>query len=250
MRFTQAKGHLVCVRHGGQFFRGCLLHTRVLELNRSLPLQTPHYLLPKDKPFFRGRELLDPAGFSDYMHPYPLTEQIVDSPLAYHPADYPIPGYPANPRMLLARLYLQLGVFLDYYTGCHSPSLSEALRRVLAMDSDRSPRVGNAYGGDDDERNSPTFAEGIPERHRDLFPQLRVSPHWPPTVLCHGTADTAVPVEESRMLGRSLVNAGIPVKTFEFDGEEHSFDLDPNAEAKHGKTFDRIMATLAAWVMN
>jgi acetyl esterase/lipase len=177
-------------------------------------------------------------------------EEIVDSPLAYHPADHHIPGYPANPRMMLARLYLQLGVFLDYYTGCHSPSLSETLRRVLATDSARCPRVGNAYGGDGEERNTRTFADAIPEPHRDLFPQLRISSHWPPTVLCHGTADTAVPLEESRMLGRSLVNAGIPVKIFEFDGEEHSFDLDANAEDKHGKTFDRIMATLVAWVMD
>ena len=210
----------------------------------------PHYLLPKDKPFFRGRELLDPADFSDYMYPYPPMEETVDSPLAYHPADYHIPGYPANPRMLLARLYLQLGVYLDYYTGCHAPSISETMRRMLVADSDRSPRAGNVSGVDSEERNNMTFAEVIPEEHRVLFPQLRITSDWPPTVLCHGTADTAVPVEESRMLGRSLVNAGTPVKIFEFEGEEHSFDVAANAEDKHGKTFDKIMATLVTWVMD
>ncbi len=218
-----------------------------------LSLQIPHYLLPKDKPFFRGREILDPADFSDYMYPYPPKsnlEETVDSPLAYHPVGYHIPGYPANPRMLLARLYLQLGVYLDYYTGCHSPGISETMRRVLVVDSDRSPRAGNVSGVDSEERNSLTFAEAIPEEHRVLFPQLRITSDWPPTVLCHGTADTAVPVEESRMLGRSLANAGIPVKVFEFEGEEHSFDVAANAEDKHGKTFDKIMATLAAWVMD
>ncbi|KAF8630495.1 hypothetical protein AX15_002890 [Amanita polypyramis BW_CC] len=211
---------------------------------------TPHYLLPKKEVFFRGRELLEPADFSDYLYPLASNlRELVDSPLAYHTEDYHIPRYPANPRMLLGRLYLQLGVFLDYYAGAHSPSLSEALRQSLGTGSDRSLNNSDSQNRSKEERNGLTFADSIPECHRCLFPQLWITSGWPPTVLCHGTADTAVSAEESRMLGRSLVEAGIAVKSFEFDGEEHSFDFEAGAEEKHGEVFDKIVATLVEWVM-
>jgi hypothetical protein len=48
-------------------------------------------------------------------------ESISDSPMAYRPQTYHILGYPANSRMFFARLYLQLGMFVDYYTGQHDP---------------------------------------------------------------------------------------------------------------------------------
>ena len=32
--------------------------------------------------------------------------------------------------MLLTRLYLQMGVFIDYFTGQHSPSLSQKLKEL------------------------------------------------------------------------------------------------------------------------
>ncbi|OBZ71192.1 hypothetical protein A0H81_08412 [Grifola frondosa] len=70
---------------------------------------TSHYLCPKTEVFFRGREMLDPTQFSEYL--YPLSCDLAanpDSPLSYHPNTFHIPGYPSNPRMLLGRLYLQL----------------------------------------------------------------------------------------------------------------------------------------------
>ena len=152
--------------------------------------------------------------------------------------------------MQLARLYLQLGVFLDYYTGSHSPSLSETLRQSLGTGSDRSLNDSDSQNRSNDERNHLTFADAIPECHRCLFPQLRITSSWPPTILCHGTADTAVPVEESRILGRSLMEAGVTVKLFEFYGEEHSFDFEASAEEKHGEMFDKIVTALAEWVMD
>ena len=91
--------------------------------------QTWQYLAVKTNPFFRGRELLTPSEFPSFRYPESLLlPPITDSPQAYNSADSEKPGYPANPRMLLARLYLQEGNVLDYYTGQHEPSLSERLR--------------------------------------------------------------------------------------------------------------------------
>ncbi|KAJ3504899.1 hypothetical protein NLJ89_g7696 [Agrocybe chaxingu] len=163
------------------------------------------------------------------MHPFEREElpRITDSPLAYHPPSYHIPGYPANPRMLLARLYLQLGVFLDYYTAEHKPSLSSTLRPLL--------------GGDVD-----TLRQAVPEECKSLFPQLSVDKGWPPTMLLHGTNDTAVPVEESRNLRSMLENLGVAVQLTEFEGKEHSFDYEPGAEDIWKVHFDNLYAFLLA----
>ena len=115
---------------------------------------------------------MDPVDFADYLYPFKdgALKPISDSPLAYHPQTYHIPGYPANPRMLLARLYFQLGVFLDYYTGQHDPSLSDTLRQSLSKPE---------FNVDDD------LMHQIPERQRSLFPQFGVDSNWPPTFLLH-----------------------------------------------------------------
>ena len=149
-----------------------------------------------------------------------------DSPPAYHPSTYHIPGYPANRRMLLPRLYLQLGVFLDYYTGMHQPSLSKVLREIL------------------DNAESNDFTRAIPEIHRKVIPQIMVDENWPPTMLLHGTADTAVPVEESHHFQGLLDAVGVPVDFIEFDGKEHSFDYEADAEEVWEEQFDMVKAFL------
>ncbi|KIM47058.1 hypothetical protein M413DRAFT_268696 [Hebeloma cylindrosporum] len=193
---------------------------------------SPHYLVPKKEVFFRGREILDPEEFTDFLYPYkggtPTT--IVDSPPAYHPPTYHIPGYPANRRMLLPRLYLQLGVFLDYYTGMHQPSISKVLREIL----DKGETEGNANG----------FKQAIPEIHQTVIPQIMVDGNWPATMLLHGTADTAVPIEESRHLRGLLDAAGVPVDFIEFNGKEHSFDYETDAEEVWKEQFDMVKAFL------
>ncbi|CDO77134.1 hypothetical protein BN946_scf184657.g9 [Trametes cinnabarina] len=191
---------------------------------------TPHYLTPKNVPFFRGREILDPKDFAEYLYPasslLPVTS---DSPLAYHSLTYHTPGYPANPRMLLGRLYLQLGAFLDYYTGCHDPSLSISLRKLLdANKLNVDPRSN--------------LLENIPEAHRHMFPQLCVGADFPPTLLIHGSADTAVLVGESQNLHILLLNAGVGSELQIVEGKEHSFDYEPAAEEEFGQPeglFDR-----------
>lgn len=194
--------------------------------------QTPHYFAPKSEVFFRGRELLDPESFSAYL--YPACERlqaIADSPLAYHPPTSPTPGYPANPRMQLARLYLQMGVFLDYYTGRHQPSLSAALREAS---------LSSAQGPDCDEAYARLLRPHVPPKLRHLFPQLLIpsskseSFHWPPTFLVHGTADTALRADESRYLAACLQRAGVDVTLRSMEGKEHSFDYAHDAEDTFG----------------
>ncbi|KAL0571228.1 hypothetical protein V5O48_010735 [Marasmius crinis-equi] len=196
---------------------------------------TPYYYTPKTKPFFRGRELLDPEKFTEYLHPsIPLdpSQSISESLLEYHPDTSPTPGYPANPHMLLTRLYIQLGSFLDYYTGQHSPSLSASLRENTATTS-----TG-------DTETKKRLAEGIDDRHLDLFPSLSADSSWPPTLFVHGSEDTAVPVGESRYLHELLLKEGVPSELVVVEGKEHSFDYDPDAETHHHDLFDRVASFL------
>lgn len=147
--------------------------------------------------------------------------------LAYHGPDYRIPGYPANPRLLLPRLYLQLGTWLDYYTGQHEPSLSAQLR-------------GAQTGAD--------LTSLLLDEHRALFPQLYVDMAWPPAFLVHGNKDSAVPVVESQNMERLLKSAGVKVTLKVVDGQEHSFDKAEGAEETFGGLgglFDEIITFLA-----
>ena len=173
---------------------------------------------------------MDPVDFAEYIYPFKdgTLEPISDSPLAYHPQTYYIPGFPANPRMLLARLYLQLGVFIDYYTGQHDPSLSNSLRQTLSTP----------------ESNAEDLMGQIPERQRSLFPQFCVDSNWPPTFLLHGTNDTAVLVAESRHMQELLRKAGVPVELLEFEGKEHSFDCNPEVETTLGGELDKVAVFL------
>ncbi|TFK52321.1 hypothetical protein OE88DRAFT_1657517 [Heliocybe sulcata] len=172
--------------------------------------------------------MIDPAEYSQWLYPQTHvndTEPMIsDSPLAYHPPTHPTPGWPANPRMHLGRLYMQLGEFLDYYTGRHNPSLSLELRRELL----------SANEADDlDVR----MKELIPKEDLALFPQLYPSPQkWPPTLLIHGKADRALKLRESLHLYRILKHGGADVTMMVVDGQDHSFDYQKGAEELFGRT--------------
>ena len=139
-----------------------------------------------------------------------------ESELAYHGPEFHIPGFPANPRMLLPRLYLQMGTWLDYYTGMHEPSLSTSLRSAVTSAGDG------------------ILGSHIPDEHKSLFPQLHVDSSWPPTYLAHGSMDTAVPVQESRNIARLLGSVGVDVVLKILEGEEHSLDKRPGADKTFG----------------
>ncbi|KAG6810093.1 hypothetical protein H0H92_013342 [Tricholoma furcatifolium] len=206
---------------------------------------TPHYLTPKTKPFFRGREILDPSDFMDprsTMSKFASLEPIADSALAYHPQTYRIPGYPSNPRMLITRLYLQLGVFIDYYTGDHSnEGLSAHLRDTLKLHSEGKDRAEIGLN----DTNIDAIRSLVPSAHHGLFPNLILSEgkmdlQWPPTVLIHGTEDSAVPIRDSRSLAKKLEACGAHIQLFEMEGREHSFDYEPGAEELFGEVFDKV----------
>ncbi|KAJ6584036.1 Alpha/Beta hydrolase protein [Mycena vulgaris] len=190
----------------------------------------PHCLAPKSEIFFLGRELLDPENFSEFLYPRCKSlEPITDSPLAYHPASSPTPGWPANPRMPLPRLYLQLGVSIDYETGQHDPSLSATLRPLLETDLAADPIAFQ-----------DAMKALIPPAHHPVFPSLNVTSAFPPTFLCHGSIDSAVPLIESQTMHTLLERAGVPVRLLVLDGADHSFDYAPNAEALYAAHFDEM----------
>ncbi|KAJ3988041.1 Alpha/Beta hydrolase protein [Lentinula detonsa] len=211
-----------------------------------------HYYTLKHSVFFRGREILDPTLFSDFLYPACLSlssRVITGSPNTYFPPDAPTdviakpgletnsgpPGFPSNRRMFLARLYLQLGEFLDYYTGEFEPSLSASLR-TKAEDMQSTSFLS-------DRGLEDNLAEVIPEKHRSLFPSL-CSPHayasWPPVYFFHGSLDSAVHIRESQRLHDLLTEAGVQSVLNIAQGMEHSFDYQPDADAIHGQEFSKI----------
>ena len=140
--------------------------------------------------------------------------------------------------MLLARLYLQLGIFLDYYTGEHNPSLSSVLRVELEqrkVDPDTIP-------------SNESMIAKIPDQHRVLFPQLGVTSSWPPTLFLHGTADTAIPIHESRLMHSLIKDSGVPTELVEFEGLEHSFDYAADAEENFSEQFDAVRDFIDLWI--
>ncbi|THH11144.1 hypothetical protein EW145_g848 [Phellinidium pouzarii] len=188
----------------------------------------PQYLAVKTEPFFIGREILDPDNFRQFLAPFPPDLQATsDSNLLYHPQDHPsTPGWPANPRMQLCRLYLQLGMFLDYYTGEHVPSLSTYLRTILESESSNVDVPASA------------LRDAIPSRHIRLFPQFLVDSTFPPTFIIHGEQDSAVRVQESHDLKELLDAAGVEAVLCVIEGQEHSFDYSAAAKAKFAPLFD------------
>ncbi|KAL0574945.1 hypothetical protein V5O48_007019 [Marasmius crinis-equi] len=185
---------------------------------------TPFYFAPKTEPFLRGRDLVDASRFTDYIHPISskvASDLLSESPLTFVPNSNP--PIPANPRMALAFLYLQLGTYLDYYTGEYEPSLSDALK---GASKDR-------------------LQDAIPQRHHALFPQLNVDSSWPPTYLLHGEEDTAVSVDESKNIHRLLKEAGVSTTLKLVPGQDHFFDImTPNAEELYGQIFDEVLVFL------
>ncbi|KAF9449114.1 alpha/beta-hydrolase [Macrolepiota fuliginosa MF-IS2] len=193
---------------------------------------TPYYIEPKSEVFVPGREILNPEDFKEFIHPFSLPVT-TSSELQYYPDDHPTPGIPANPRMYLARLYFQLGTYLDYYTGDHAPSLSEALRNKRGEVSSSSGRERMLSP---EEWGKPL----IPRRHQVLFPQLSVTPDWPEVFLIHGTKDYQVYLHESQHLKDLLEAAGVKVTLREIEGQGHSFDYRAGAEDEFGWLFDEV----------
>ena len=133
--------------------------------------------------------------------------------------------------MQLARLWLQLGTYLDYWTGAHTPSLSDTVRALLPADEERAERDAR-------------FAAALPPAQHAIFPQLLVTPDWPRVFLIHGSEDSAVPADSSRAMHERLRAAQVETVLRIADGSEHSFDLKHDAEATFGGLFDEAVEFL------
>lgn len=58
-------------------------------------------------------------------------------------------------------------------------------------------------------------------------PNTHISPSFPPTMLVHGGKDELVPVNESNVMYRGLVEAGVDTELHVFAGQPHGFDASP-----------------------
>ncbi|KZP01267.1 alpha/beta-hydrolase [Calocera viscosa TUFC12733] len=167
---------------------------------------TPHYLERKTKPFMNSRPLLGPELFAPLLSPSPGEpgpKIISGSQLEFDET-----GFPKDPRILLARYLLQEAVWLDRLTG------EEGFTARLASSVPASATAQRSHG-----------PHVIPSAHRALFPQFLPPQRFPPTLLVHGTADTAVHLVESQHVAERLRTAGVPVETLWMEGRGHSFDF-------------------------
>ena len=194
--------------------------------------------MPKTTPFYLGYEILDPAQFTAFLHPASAAlAPAAQSPPVYHRRDSATPGLPSNPRMQLARLWLQLGTYLDYWTGAHTPSLSDALRALLPAGEEHTERDAR-------------LAAALPPAEHAIFPQLLVTPDWPRVLLVHGSEDSAVPADSSKAMHARLRAAKVETVLRIVDGSEHSFDLKDGAEATFGGLFDEVVEFLRAALLD
>lgn len=122
--------------------------------------------------------------------------------------------------MLLSRLYLQLGNYLDFYTGSHDPSLSMALRDLKTENRTLAPEDLNTL---------------LAPHHLSLFPQFADMSSWPPVMMVHGSDDSAVLVEESIHMHELLRQAGVRSLLRVVDGSDHSLDYVKDADILFGK---------------
>jgi acetyl esterase/lipase len=71
-----------------------------------------------------------------------------------------------------------------------------------------------------------TFADK-PQVYRNASPIRYVSKDAPPFLFLHGTADTTVPIEQSRTMQKKLRESGVQTELCEVEGAEHSFLFGP-----------------------
>ncbi|KAG6810800.1 hypothetical protein H0H92_010278 [Tricholoma furcatifolium] len=213
-------------------------------------IKISQYLHVKTKPFLFGIPIQDPRTFTELLHqkddPTSVSadskswqlKPISDAPIILGPE-----GIPTGPRSLILVLYLQLGIWIDYYTGAHANGgISAALREALDSQSQHALDDLDL----DDARVDAIIRKVVPQEHHKLFPSLGASSTdtdvpWPPTFLIHGASDSAVPALESRSMLRRLKRRGVDVQHFEAEGKEHGFDNDPTAEEEFGfAIFDKV----------
>jgi acetyl esterase/lipase len=69
-----------------------------------------------------------------------------------------------------------------------------------------------------------------PDLYKSASPVAHVSKGSPPVLIIHGTKDTAVPVEQSRLMAEALRKAGVDHGLIVVEGAPHSFHLQPKEQ--------------------
>ena len=212
------KGVLALYAMGGDYFVS--FNAAYSNFYSEDRLQTSNWLHPKTKPFLLGQPLGDPADFKKLLPPFPegLPAPTSDAPITLDPET----GVPTQIRAPFSAMTIQVGLWLDYYTGEFNPSLSGILRDALDAGLPQSS-VGDL----------------VPERHRHLFPTFVISSSWPPTLMLHGTTDTAVSILSSQSMKTLLTNAGVSAELIELEGKNHVFDAQPN-DGEFAEVFDKV----------
>jgi acetyl esterase/lipase len=72
---------------------------------------------------------------------------------------------------------------------------------------------------------APALAEPLEDWQRRISPLAHVRPGLPPTLILHGTADTVVPIAQSRRYVEALRAAGDRAELVELPGRKHAFVL-------------------------
>ncbi|OLL26591.1 hypothetical protein NEOLI_003817 [Neolecta irregularis DAH-3] len=68
------------------------------------------------------------------------------------------------------------------------------------------------------------FGNKVGVKYDNLVPTKIIDASYPPTFVMHGSADTIVPVSESKTFVSSLINSGAEHVFVEVPGAEHDFD--------------------------
>ncbi|TFK23055.1 alpha/beta-hydrolase [Coprinopsis marcescibilis] len=207
----------------------------------------------------------------EWLYPFEGTEgvlkEVADSPpllpIAPSQSSNPSDGASSsnttvtNPRIDATWLYLQLGVWLDIFTGEHEPSLSERLREICDFQTPIAPLVGEFRSASSNEEVKRKAVEAIPLKHRSLFPQFSVDEsildsekgvQWPPVFFLHGTADTGVSILESDNLYALLMKKAVPVEIARVPGMEHNFDFEDGARERWKLEMNRAINFVEKWV--
>lgn len=80
-----------------------------------------------------------------------------------------------------------------------------------------------------------------PERARRAMPGTYASPDDPPFLIIHGTKDTTVPFENSRLFYEDLKRAGVRVSFLPVEGAGHSFSDYPQVTAAAKEFFEKLL---------
>ncbi|WP_344163249.1 alpha/beta hydrolase [Nocardiopsis rhodophaea] len=123
---------------------------------------------------------------------------------AYSTGDYRLPAscdVPDVPVASVVNMYGPTELARGYRTTGSGESVREAMRKYL--------------GGSPDER---------PDLYRLLSPLYYVDEEAPPTLTLLGRRDRLVPVDQAKLLGAALDDAGVRHETWLLPGTDHGFD--------------------------